>query len=341
MTLISKIFLAITVVLLLVWQLPWCYGFFFPRTSPSSFVMYSSLLNDFLINSHGGKKALLKDTRGNTYTQEQGDSLLPAFYMRQLVTDERMPDSLFGEPVNLKAIREAFFSFRVRPSMVNAPQLGLYFLLESMPKRVDLSMPDDAFRFRPQGIEFIRMNDNTLEEEKSRTFTDMLKQKGFSFPPLCVAGEPNTRKEYDNGYLLIDASHKLFQLKMTRGLPYVKQLALPDGVTPSQVWITEYADRKSLGFMTDTQHKFYIILADGRVQKTGIPNFDPRTESIMIIGTLYDWTVRIDNAKGSRFYGINARDFSLLKSYEIEEPDVRIPGLRFTSPYDEYVRPRF
>lgn len=341
MTRISKIFLAITVVLLLIWQLPWCYAYFFTKPSSSSFVMYSSLLKDFIVNGYGGKKALLKDTQGNTYTQEQGDSLLPAFYMRQLVTDERMPDSLFGEPVNLKAMREAFFSFRVRPSMVNAPQLGLYFLLESMPKRVDLSMPDDAFRFTKQGMEFIHMNDNKVEPEKSKAFTEMLKQKGFSFPPRCVNGEPSTRKEYDNGYLLIDSSYKLFQLKMTRGLPYVKEIKLPVGITPDQVWITEYTDRKSLGFMTDTKHKFYIILTNGEVKETGIPAFDPYTESLMIIGTLYDWTARIDDAEGSRFYGINANDFSLLKSYEIDDPDQHVPGLSFTSPYDQYVRPRF
>ena len=32
--------------------------------------------------------------KGNTYTQQQVDSLLPSLYVRQLTADERFPDTI-------------------------------------------------------------------------------------------------------------------------------------------------------------------------------------------------------------------------------------------------------
>ena len=45
----SKIFFYITVAVLLVWQLPWCYAFFTLKPVKTPFTMYSSVLGDFVI----------------------------------------------------------------------------------------------------------------------------------------------------------------------------------------------------------------------------------------------------------------------------------------------------
>ena len=50
----------------------------------------------------------------------------------------------------------------------------------------------------------------------------MLVQKGFAFPACYASGNPTTRKDYDEGYLVLDANHKLFHLKCTKGRPYVQ-----------------------------------------------------------------------------------------------------------------------
>ena len=49
---ISKIFLFVTLAVLAVWQLPWCYAFLTTKAAPSRFVMYSSLLDDFILTGY-------------------------------------------------------------------------------------------------------------------------------------------------------------------------------------------------------------------------------------------------------------------------------------------------
>ena len=93
-----------------------------------------------------------RDQSGNNYTQEQTDSILPLFYVRQLMADERFPDSLMGVPVSPRQVQITNFNFRVSAADINAPSVPLYPLLESMSGRVDLKMPDDVFRITPHGI---------------------------------------------------------------------------------------------------------------------------------------------------------------------------------------------
>ena len=135
----------ITVAVLLVWQLPWCYAFLTLKPVKTPFTMYSSVLGDFVITQLDENKQLHRyDTKGNTYTQQQVDSLLPSLYVRQLTADERFPDTICGKAVSPKDIQLTNFTFKSVPSAINASQTGLYFLMESMSKRVDLKMPEDA-----------------------------------------------------------------------------------------------------------------------------------------------------------------------------------------------------
>ena len=92
----SKIFFYITVAVLLVWQLPWCYAFLTLKPVKTPFTMYSSVLGDFVITQLDENKQLHRyDTKGNTYTlccllsmcaslRRTNVSLIP-FVVRQLV----------------------------------------------------------------------------------------------------------------------------------------------------------------------------------------------------------------------------------------------------------------
>ena len=177
----SIIFLCITLVLLLLWQLPWCYTFFAAKPSRTPFSMYSCVIGDFLSMGYEESVGLIRrDQSGNNYTQEQTDSILPLFYVRQLMADERFPDSLMGVPVSPRQVQITNFNFRVSAADINAPSVPLYPLLESMSGRVDLKMPDDVFRITSQGIEFIDMATNRVNDRKSDLFTGR-NSKGNSF----------------------------------------------------------------------------------------------------------------------------------------------------------------
>ena len=338
----SKLFLYVTVAILLVWQLPWCYAFLTLKPAKTPFTMYSSVLGDFIITQLDENKQLHRyDTQGNTYTQQQVDSLLPALYLRQLTADERFPDTICGRAVSPKDIQQTNFTFKSVPSAINAPQTGIYFLMESMSKRVDLKMPEDAFRFTHKGIEFIRMETNTVDEAKSKGFTDVLVEKGFTFPARYASGNPTTRKDYDEGYLILDAKQQLFHLKCTKGRPYVKALPLPAGVVPEYVFITEFRSRLTLGYLVDSNHHFYIINSDGSIIRSELPSFDPAKDELTIFGNMFDWTVKISTHKDECFYALDAKDYTLIKEHVYKDIHRSIPGLSFTSPDDKFVKPRF
>ena len=76
---ISKIFLFVTLAVLAVWQLPWCYAFLTTKAAPSRFVMYSSLLGDFILTRYEeGEGIVRRDVAGRAYSEAETDSLLPS-----------------------------------------------------------------------------------------------------------------------------------------------------------------------------------------------------------------------------------------------------------------------
>lgn len=339
----SKIFLYATIALLLLWQLPWCYAFFAAEASKPFFTLYSTELGEFVtMGKLKGENVNRCDESGRTYTQEQMDSLLPFFYMRQLMTDERFPDSLNGVALVPREVQMANFNFRCNASDINTVSIPLYPLLESMSGRVDLTMPGDVFRITEHGMEFVNIESNATDVEKSNVFTKTLLNKGFEFPARYVAGNPTTRKEYDEGYLLLDNKGNLFHLKMTCGRPYVRHIPLPEGLDIEYVFVTEFKDRKTLGFLCTSDGKLYVLNNKTyEVLQSGIGSYYPAQDVITVWGNLLDWTVCVKNDEGSHYYALDASDYSLLRSLEIPNEGMQVPGLHFTSSQDKYVYPRF
>ena len=154
----STILLYVTIAFLLLWQLPWCYNFFVVKPEKTPFTLYSFVIGDFAqMGQEEGKGSVRRDLAGNIYSEAAFDSILPMFYFRQLMSDERFPDTIKGIAVTPKMVQTENFNFRSVPSDINAPSIGLYPLMESMSGRVDLKMPDDVFRITSKGIEFIDM----------------------------------------------------------------------------------------------------------------------------------------------------------------------------------------
>lgn len=339
---LSKLIFWGLVALLALWQLPWCYNFFAAKSTTTPFTLYSSLAGDFAVLERGEDKQMIyTDRSGRDYTEDQFDSILPTFYYRQLVTDDRFPDSICGVAVTPRLIQQNNFTVRFNPSDINKAQIGLQQLLESMSGRVDLELPDDVFRLTDQGIEFVKMATNSLDQEKSASFTEMMLRKGFRFPAHHFSGNPTDRKEYDEGYVLLDADRRLFHLKQTKGRPYVRAIELPEEMTAERLYITEFPSRRTLCFVVDSEGGFWVVERDYRVVKTGIPAFKPETESMLIFGNLFDWTVKIADENSERYYALDGNDYHLLDTMTYELSKQSIPGLKFTSSKDRFVKPRF
>ncbi len=338
---LSRAVLSLTVAVLAFWQIPSALNMLLAESYRSDFTLYSTLADDFVSLGNYDGEMKYYSARGEQYTDQQFDSILPAFYVRQLVTDGRFPETIKGVDVTPQLLQQHNFNFRVKPSDINAPIIRLYSLLESMSKRVKLEMPDDVFRITDSGIEFVDMESNTIKAEKSEAFTSALLKKGFTFPAQRVAGNASARKDYDNGYLLIDAKGELYNLRMTVGRPYVRHIELKGNVTPKYVFVTEFSDRKSLGYMTDTENNMYVVESDNTIRAIVGYIYNPERDAITIMGNMFDWTVRVTTDEMDNYYAIDAESYDLLDRREHAFDGWSLPSVSFTSYDDKFVKLRF
>lgn len=229
------------------------------------------------------------------------------------------------------------------------PRPQIYQLLESMPARVDLEAPSDVFRITDHGIEFVDMETNTIDRQKSDAFTRAMKRKGFEFPARVVAGNASTRKEYDNGCLLVDDAFRVFHLKQVRGRPFVRRPDIPAGLGIEHIFVTEFRDRRLLGLLVDKDNRLHALETDYTLHALPIGTVDPRRESLSIVGDLFYWTVEVGNAGSERLIAVNARDYTRVDEHVFEPMagawqrrfGYLFPfSLSFTSSTDGYVEPR-
>jgi len=344
-----KILIYFTAVVLLAWLLPWCYHFAFSTPSGSSFTLYSCVVDKFVSIESSGKKPVFKDFDGVVYSEGQFDSILPLFYFRQLTTNGRLPDTICGVAVTPQLISRENFIFRHSPSGTNVRSPKVYPLLETMSGRVDLQMPEDMFRMK-NGIEFIDMKTNTVNPDKSDLFNKVMADKGFTWPMIDISGNPTTRKEYDQGYLLIDAAHKVFHMKQMIGRPYFRDMGVPQELGMKYAFITEFSSHRTYGFLVDKDNNLYVVNAPAyELHKLPLGTFDPATQDITIMGDMFHWTVKVRGAGGEKLYAIDASDYSLVDEYTYPEAVDKwdVYGkhifpfeLSFTSYNDKFVYPR-
>jgi len=346
---ITKPLIAFLLALVLAWGLPALFKLGFEESNRVPFCYYSTPYNKFFYMDVSGKDLVYKDQDEKIYTEEEFDQALPMFFYRQLVSDGRMPDSIKGVPIEPKQIGIHQFYFRYKPKEKNRPAIPLYSLLESMSGRVNLSMPDDIFTFR-NGITFMDVQQNAIKVNKTAQFQEALKAEGFQGKPLIVAGNPTTQKPYDEGYFLVSEDHQLFHLKMVNGRPFVRNCHIPENIKPQYIQVTEYPARAFYGFMIDKQEQLYLIGPEYKLQKVPSGSFNPETDNLLIMGSMFYWNMRIYGADHTEYIALNADDLQVVDTLEFRS---EISGfatydqwifpiqLKLTSYYDEYVKPRF
>ena len=354
--------------IMLTWLLPALYELLSPRTDKTPFVLYSCLDSTFIRFETHGKQIRYVNSRGEQFTKAETDSLLPLFSFRQLVAEGRLPDSLFGVALTPKLIQQNTFHFKTSPKQLNKPAVGLYTMLESASGRVDLTLPSDVFRLTEDGLEFIDCETNTVNRAKSLSFSRELTKHGFTFPVHLIWGNGTTRKDYDNGFLLTDANDRLFQLKMVKGTPWVREIANSQELTANSrftnVFVIEPANRALIGLVVDENHRLYAVRSNATLAPIGqqtspsfVPctlsprtlTYDPQEMQITIVGDLFHWTITEYTATDSRYYAVDANTFELVASEIIPDPErplaqrlerILLPiRLRFTSWRTQLIRP--
>jgi len=319
-------------IIVLAWLLPALYELVSPRTDKMPFVVYSCLDSTFIKMEVQDKQVHYIDFRGQEFTKSEADSLLPLFAFRQLVAEGRLPDSLFGVALTPKLIQQNSFHFKTSPKQLNKPAVGLYTLLESASGRVDLTLPPDVFRLTKDGLEFIDCESNTINKAKSLSFSRELTKQGFSFPVQLIWGNSSTRKDYDNGFLLTDTKNRLFQLKMVKGTPWVREIIV-NRKSSNRKWIQlftlEPANRQLIGLVVDDAYQLYAVRSDGTLAQIGSTPYtlhftpllyDPQAMQITITGDLFHWTITEYTDTDSRYYAVDANTFEQVACAIIPDP---------------------
>lgn len=319
-----KYVIIVLALIVIAWLLPALYELITPRTDKMPFVVYSCLDSTFMRFEVKDKQVRYVDFRGQEFTKAQADSLLPLFSFRQLVAEGRLPDSLYGVALTPKIIQQNAFHFKTSPKQLNKPTVGLYTMLESASGRVDLQLPPDVFRLTKDGLEFIDCETNTVNKAKSRSFSRELTKCGFTFPVQLIWGNGTTRKDYDNGFLLTDANNRLFQLKMVKGTPWVREITNQKFEITNhkyiQLFTLEPANRKLIGLVVSDDHQLYAVRSNGELAHIGIDAYDPQTMQITVVGDLFHWTVTEYTENDTRYYAVDANTFEQVASEIVPDP---------------------
>ena len=287
---LSRYFLVLIAVVGFAIVLPKLYWMAFAKPIRAPYVMYSCIDNDFVImrSGNGVKRTNIK---GEEFTREEYEQKLPLLFVRQLILNKTMPDSINGVEMDMHDITINRSTFRVRPKEVNAPQPTLFPLFESQSGRANLNLPEDYFRITWR-MEFIDAATNKINEEKSRMFSAVLFKRGFQFPARTIEGIPTTRKSCDEGYLVIDSADQLFHIKMIKAKPYVKKVDVPNNLRFKTIRCVDFKNKRYYAYLFSTDNHIYILTQyEYKLIKFPIENLNPEIAEIKIYSDLFNFNV--------------------------------------------------
>nr|WP_321356480.1 DUF4857 domain-containing protein [uncultured Draconibacterium sp.] len=281
------IFVAIIGLLIL---LPQFYRVAFEKPTRAPFIQYSCIDHDFMI-FRSDADVKWTNSKGTKLTREAYEKKLPLMYTRQLVMDGTIPDSINGQKINIQHTGIFRSNFRITPDEIHAPKPKLYPLFESQSGRANLEMPDDFFRITWR-MEFIDAKTNNISEEKSRMFSAVLYNRGFKFPAKSINGIPTTRKSCDEGYLVIDSADQLFHLKMTKGVPFVRKVDLPEGMKFKTIQCVDFSDKLYYAYLITENNELYVLTPyDYMLEKFDVDDINPDEYEIRIYGDYFNFNV--------------------------------------------------
>jgi hypothetical protein len=310
---ISRYILVVVAIVTVSVALPKLYWMAFEKPAKVPFVLYSCTDQTFMI-LRAGQENSREDAKGNQYTREEYEQKLPLMYMRQLIINEKMPDTINGVAMDLHEINRTNSYFRFVPGDMNGPKPRLYPLFESESGRANLELPDDYFRINWR-IEFVEASTNQVLEEKSRMFSAALYKKGFIFPAELISGIPTTRKSCDEGYLLQDHAGQLFHLKMIHGKPYVVKVDLPEGLHFKFIGCVDFRDKYFYAYLFSDQDEIYVLTQDDyQLIKLPVEGFHPETCSLKIHGDLFNYHVVIEAEDHMQVQALD-RQFKKIDNY--------------------------
>ncbi|MDR2038978.1 MAG: DUF4857 domain-containing protein [Bacteroidales bacterium] len=302
---IVRIAIILTGTLVFMWGVPALVQLATSSPQKYPFVYYSSVIEEFCFRETEGKNAIKRDASGRLYNDAQFDSIMPMLYYRQLSVNGKMPDSIQGRAVTMPEIRQKSFTYRYNCEELSTPSMDLYIMYESMPKRVNIESPGDVFRMK-DNIEFVDVESNRVNKEKSLLFATELDKRRYTFPAQWLQGLMTNRKPYDEGYFSLDATGQLFHIKMVNDRPFIRNTHVSDSMDVVYFSMLPVSDKRFYGFLYDSEGYIYILESPTyQPRKVDIPPVNLHEDRIMIMANMFFWTVYVNTPEGRYYYALD------------------------------------
>jgi len=273
--------------------IPQLYWTIFREAASTPNIVYSRVLDDFMMIKRQDGLLVRMDAQGNVYSRSDFEEKLPLLFFRQLYATGEMPDTIDGVPMNHSELSLHSSNFTFRPVDMNTPRPVLWPLLESRSGRVGLELPEDYFRLKDR-IEFIVAETNSVKKGKSRVFNDALIAEGFEFPARLIGGLPTARKNEEEGYFVKDNSGDIFHLMMVRGEPFVKRIDIPEHKNIVHIECVDLATREYYAFLFTDDNDIYLLMQDEyRLQRLPIKGYDREIHRLRVREDLLHKTITI------------------------------------------------
>ncbi|GAB6057578.1 DUF4857 domain-containing protein [Desulfonatronum parangueonense] len=255
-------------------------------------LFYSPLLEGFIYQeSLGGHRFNYRDEDGNDYSRQEFEDQLPFVYFRTLERRNLLPMTIAGrnfDAEDISADRQGL-DIRARHLRGNFPQMQLYPLFNNDPETAMMRFPVEMFRFTDAAMEFLNADYNIIDQDLTHTFTQALRDRGFTFPATVIGGKPTNLKPFDDGYFIRDAVGRIFHVKRVLNQPEVVDTQIDPSLDVLDIVVNENERREFRAVIVTRQGGVLLISWDDyRLIPVPVEGYDPASMDFkLLIDPLY------------------------------------------------------
>lgn len=334
----SKKITLILITLAFFTTMPRFYWKIFSPKKVKQFISYTSIEDDFIIRrvypeqrndgQRGKKTTYTLAHKNKNISLSQQKALQPVLYSADLAKNNKLPCiEIEGKCLSQKELSRGWVKNRFIPQGIDEPEPMLHMLIESEPQGAKFNLPDDLFRLteKKDKIEFITPGIKGVKKEKSRIYTNALKEKGFKFPVIAIASNPDIKKKYDNGFLLVDSNNILFNLKMKKSKPWCVNTGVKIPGNVKKVIVAEPRFKKFMATIFTDKDVFIVESKGYKLFKLPLSGVDLKYSSISYFmdisgsGTIIAKNYRnlAENAE-SKVFGLK-NNYSEIKEFTLNQ----------------------
>ena len=311
---LSRYLLVMIAILVLAYSVPILYNTLFDKRINTPHILYSALNDDFYISRYDEKKVLNPvDTKGKEYTQTEMMEQCPMMFATSLHQSGLLPDSIDGVKIDIEIWHQNFIMYGFVPHTLRRPadEYRLFPLYESTGK---IALPGDLCRIKKR-VEFVNVQSNEVNEEKSLLFTKAFEKEGFVFPAQILAGNPSHRKNRADGWFITDNIGDLFHLKMESGQPVFKKIETPEDFQIKYMQYLEVENEKLYCFIISEDNRLNILYSkDYEIVEIPVYDYIPEEHTIYIMGNMLFWMFQVNTENSIAAYAVDL-DHNIIDSY--------------------------